>query len=765
MKRTHIGIGGVLCLVACWAPQLRVQRADAQDRSVADEDVIPPEVLEKMDAAIRSGQRPTIRYVTKSDVWRLRENPAYTEDFVALDLDVDALSSVQRQVFRNWLASTKAKFLLENDELVTYGELFGLEVSHRRLSERSSGLAAEPVDHVVSTDCGKLRFRTTQHVITVGGLPDDAEVVARAAPGAAFAGRVPTGKTSLYFRVSPTGIDSRRWDLNFYHWALGLAVPGPAKTDVAGGVSVPAEEDTADTQPTSGGVLGGNAFGDRRAARAKLRGSEGGRKSQVAVDLALEWLSNHQSPGGHWDSDGFQDLCKVNQCSAPGESVYDPAQSGLALLCFLGAGETHNSGQHKETVGRGLRYLTGIQDGEGCFGPQVGHQWTYNHMCAALAMVEAYGMTGSPIFERPAQRGVNFVHKSQNPYLAWRYGIRDGENDTSVTGWAVMVLKSAKMAELKVDAGAFRGAMAWIEKMTDPKTGRVGYQRRGGPPARTQDMQEKFPADQSESLSGVGLLVRIFAGQDPARNEFIKKGAALMAKKPPRWDVDAGAIDFYYWYYATLSMFQVGGKYWPRWRAATETAIVQHQRTDVERDEVGSWDPVDPWAPEGGRIYSTAVNCLTLEAPYRYRRVFEPNPGPEDRATDPPPLDLGSFQRWLWNYADDAMAGRWSSAWTQYRSASKRRYAIPGSVVRVRDGEALVRVKGRLLAAEKKSDRRWGAQAAEHWVRVPDPQLHEQLNDGDAVTLLLTVHGFETLDDLKRYDGRFQMEFEVWRLR
>ena len=77
---------------------------------------------------------------------------------------------------------------------------------------------------------------------------------------------------------------------------------------------------------------------------------------RAAVDLALEWLNNHQSPGGHWDSDGFEDNCKLNKCGGPGESVYDPGQSGLALLCFLGAGETHNSGQYKDTVKNGLRY-------------------------------------------------------------------------------------------------------------------------------------------------------------------------------------------------------------------------------------------------------------------------------------------------------------------------------------------------------------------------------------------------------------------------
>ncbi len=370
-----------------------------------------------------------------------------------------------------------------------------------------------------------------------------------------------------------------------------------------------------------GGGAGG-AFGGRRGGRRNLRAGGGGKKTQSAVDLALEWLKNHQSNGGHWDSDGFEEKCVKNKCGGPGEAVYDPGLSGLALLCFLGAGETHNAGQYKDTVREGLRYLKQIQDGEGCFGPRTSSHFQYNHMCAALAMTEAYGLTGSKLFKDSAQRGVDFVHASQNPYLAWRYGIRDGDNDSSVTGWAVMVLKSAKLAELNVDGGAMRGAMAWIEKMTEPEFGRVGYQRRGGPPARTTEVQDKFPPDNSESLTGVGVLVRIFAGGDPTKDEFILKGADLMSKKPPLWDVDKGTIDFYYWYYATLAMFQVGGKQWDAWKSAMEKAIVDNQRKEPDMDQIGSWDPMDPWATEGGRVYSTAVNCLCLEVYYRYGRVF-----------------------------------------------------------------------------------------------------------------------------------------------
>ncbi len=52
-------------------------------------------------------------------------------------------------------------------------------------------------------------------------------------------------------------------------------------------------------------------------------------------------------------------------------------------------------------------------------------------------------------------------------------------------------------------------------------------------------------------------------------------------------------------------------------------ALPSHQRADAGADERGSWDPVDCWSPEGGRIYATALNCLSMEVYYRYGRFLE----------------------------------------------------------------------------------------------------------------------------------------------
>jgi hypothetical protein len=90
-------------------------------------------------------------------------------------------------------------------------------------------------------------------------------------------------------------------------------------------------------------------------------------------------------------------------------------------------------------------------------------------------------------------------------------------------------------------------------------------------------------------------------------------------QKPPLWQ-QGGAIDHYYWYYATYAMYQMGGRYWTDWSKKLDDAVVETQRQDGNFK--GSWDPIGVWGEDGGRVYSTAILVLTLEAYYRYTRLI-----------------------------------------------------------------------------------------------------------------------------------------------
>jgi hypothetical protein len=88
------------------------------------------------------------------------------------------------------------------------------------------------------------------------------------------------------------------------------------------------------------------------------------------------------------------------------------------------------------------------------------------------------------------------------------------------------------------------------------------------------------------------------------------------------WDEKGGSVDHYYWYYATYALYQAGGQPWRAWQRQLEPALVKNQHRDVASPNLhGSWDPVCAWGEDGGRVYSTAILALTLQANWRYTRL------------------------------------------------------------------------------------------------------------------------------------------------
>lgn len=335
---------------------------------------------------------------------------------------------------------------------------------------------------------------------------------------------------------------------------------------------------------------------------------------------AIQWLAKHQSPDGHWSCAGFAEQCGADRCGGPGDAAFDPGVTGLALLAFLGAGFTNEEGIHASTVGRGLHWLMSHQGEEGCFGSRDSTRFQYNHACAALAIVEAYGMTKSDALRASAQKAVAWTLRSKNEKHGWRYGVADGGSDTAVTGWMTFVLKSAAMAGLEVDPHALEDAAGFVDEMTDPATGRTGYQSKGGASSRLAEKTAvTFPPEKSEALTAIGMLVRIDAGHGP-EDPMIVKGAELLSKSAPRWD--PASLDFFYWQFGSLAMYQVGGEPFNRWNKAMKETVIPHQHGDPKRHDCGSWDPEDAWSAAGGRVYSTAMLALCMEVYYRYPRVY-----------------------------------------------------------------------------------------------------------------------------------------------
>jgi hypothetical protein len=156
--------------------------------------------------------------------------------------------------------------------------------------------------------------------------------------------------------------------------------------------------------------------------------------------------------------------------------------------------------------------------------------------------------------------------------------------------------------------------MSWIDSMTEPEYGRCGYQQRGGPPARTNEKIEEYPPDRVETLTACGIHVRLLAGRKRSTDPMIAKGLALLAAKPPVWRDRPRTADFYYWYHGSEVVSHVGGDDYAAWCKGLVGALLPHQLPQTAGCARGSWDPADPWGEEGGRVYSTSMALLSLEA-------------------------------------------------------------------------------------------------------------------------------------------------------
>jgi hypothetical protein len=79
-------------------------------------------------------------------------------------------------------------------------------------------------------------------------------------------------------------------------------------------------------------------------------------------------------------------------------------------------------------------------------------------------------------------------------------------------------------------------------------------------------------------------------------------------------------VNLYYWYYATLAMYQLQDEHWERWNQALQKSLIAAQHK--EGDQAGSWDHDAVWGSYGGRVYTTALSTLCLEVYYRYLPVY-----------------------------------------------------------------------------------------------------------------------------------------------
>ena len=330
-----------------------------------------------------------------------------------------------------------------------------------------------------------------------------------------------------------------------------------------------------------------------------------------AASGALRWLAGAQEPDGRWSAARWR-----------GPAGADVGVTGLAVLAFLSAGNTDVHGKYAPAVSRGLRFLRSQQGKDGHIGRATSRSGAVQHAIATTALCEAGCFDRGIELRAPELYALYWISAARNPYKAWRYGVRSGENDTYITAWMLRAIRTAEISGLPTSIPDVLGAKTWVEQMTDPNFGAVGYNYPGGGPARPVALGSQktssgiLPAFQerdaltsssrhSRATIGAGVWCRLLLGSE-LKAQMIVKGFARMDEKPPRWDTEKLTIDLCYWHWGALAMAQ--RKPGP-WRAALVDTLFRYQIAD------GSWAPVGVWGRTGGRVFATASAVLALLAP------------------------------------------------------------------------------------------------------------------------------------------------------
>ena len=198
---------------------------------------------------------------------------------------------------------------------------------------------------------------------------------------------------------------------------------------------------------------------------AKLSEEGGTDATEHSVMSALRWLKSNQTADGSW-------FCMPS----------DGAATGLAILAFLGHGETPSSPEFGTTVRRGLEFLASLVDEDGGVNDRhiernkrrvfrdlgSGHENVNMYVQAIVteALAEGYGMTQCDGLRYPMERACDFIIKAQAVIKledadgGWRYTPVSRDSDLSVSSWQIMALKLGRQASSSVPRALLEKALS-----------------------------------------------------------------------------------------------------------------------------------------------------------------------------------------------------------------------------------------------------------------------------------------------------------------
>jgi outer membrane biosynthesis protein TonB len=342
-----------------------------------------------------------------------------------------------------------------------------------------------------------------------------------------------------------------------------------------------------------------------------IKGQGGNAQTEAAVAAALKWLAAAQAKDGRWDAVQYgagQEEMSLGQNRGNAGRNADTGITALALLAFLGAGQSHTQGEYQDTVRHGLDFLLRSQAEDGSmFGEATLYAQMYCHSMATFALAEAQALTGDRRLQAAVVKAVNFCLAAQNASTGgWRY--RPGDTgDTSQLGWQIMALTSAHRAGIKIPDQTWNRVTRFLRSVERGANGGLASYRADSPMSTSMTAEALYCRLMIEDLSGAKL-------PDVAATEATTQ---LLASPP-----GADRMNLYYWYYATLALHHrqnasdAATSAWRTWNESMTATLTKAQARSGK--DAGSWDSNQIWGGYGGQIYTTAMATMCLEVYYRY---------------------------------------------------------------------------------------------------------------------------------------------------
>lgn len=337
---------------------------------------------------------------------------------------------------------------------------------------------------------------------------------------------------------------------------------------------------------------------------------------ETAVDRGLRWLASQQAEDGRFPSD----------------EIAQPAVTSMAIMAFLSRGHLPDQGPYGENISRAIDFVLSTQRRRGYFSlrpviPPAQHLTpsqtvVYNHSIAGLMLGEVYGMGSgarSARIEEAIHRALVYHREVQSrvkgapsDFGGWRYGYPespDAASDMSVTGWALMFLRSARNAEFNVPKQYFDEGLDFVQLCYEPDpeqhdNGVFRYR-----PHASQTNPQITLANTASAT-----LTLILGGRH--EHEGVETAVRWFRSRayPNPWQ-----NNYYYLasYYSSQAMAQVGGDAWEQIFPQIAAGLLEEQADD------GKWPPGGANEKLYGSTYSTSLAILALTPAYGLLPIYQ----------------------------------------------------------------------------------------------------------------------------------------------